>query len=147
MDDARVLRRTGDNVVQFASFGVVAAAVLLIRHDVLSLVIGLPLAVLAVRTLRNGVYIGPRQVVVRNTFRSDTLKRADIERAVIVRTGPTKFPAVVIQRHDGSGVPVWCIQSTSRSRGIRSTRSKGGPTGLVATLQEVQRALGLLESQ
>jgi hypothetical protein len=144
MDDARVLRRTGDNVVQFASFGLVAAAFLLIRHDVLSLVIGLPLGVLAVRTLRNGVYISPRRVVVRNTFRSDTLDRADIERAVIVRTGPTKFPAVVIQRHDGTAVPVWCIQSTSRSRGIRS---KGGPTGLVATLQEVQRALGLLESR
>jgi hypothetical protein len=143
MHDTRVLRRLGDNLVQSLGFGVMAAAVLLIRHDKLSLVIGVPLAVLAVRTARNGVSISDDKVVVRNTFRTDTLDRADVARVVLARTGPTKFPAVVIQRGDGTGVPLWCIQRSAR--GARGTRGRGGPAGLVATMEEVQRALGLRE--
>src|SRR5436305_9722581 len=63
----KVLRRGADNVVQFASFMVLAVVLLAVRRDLPSAAMSAPLVVLAVRAARNGLYVDDDAVVVRNT--------------------------------------------------------------------------------
>jgi hypothetical protein len=128
-----VLRRPVDNVTQLASFGALGLAIALLRRDLAGLVAGIVLVVLAVRTARTGVYIDDDAVVVRNTFRTFRIPRADIERVDIARAGRPSLPVVTITRADGRSVPLWCIQP--------STRGRRGMDRQVTLLKGVQEAL------
>jgi hypothetical protein len=127
-----VLRRTGDNAVQLVSFGGQALAIGVARRDLPGLVVALPLAVVALRTVRNGVYVFDDRVVVRNTFRTYRLSRADIPRADIVRAGAFHLPVVALRRGDGSTVPLWCVQPSGRG-----SRGRGAQVALLARVQKL----------
>jgi hypothetical protein len=130
-----VLRRAGDNAVQLVSLGGLALAIGVARRDLAGLVVALPLAVVAVRAARNGVYASDDLVVVRNTFRTYRIARADIARADIIRAGVFHLPVVALRTGVGSTVPLWCVQP--------SGRGKRGRAAEVDLLARVQKLLGL----
>lgn len=128
-----VLRRRADNLVQLLSFGGVALLVLVVRHDLLSVVLGVPLCILAVRTGRAGVYLRPDELVVRNTFRTFRMPWDDVDRVDVGRAGRPSLPCVVVRTTSGQAVPLWCLQP--------STRGRKGESKQVRVLQEVQQAV------
>jgi len=133
--DMQVLRRGVDNVVQFASFAGVAVALVAVRRDLAALAAAAVLGVLAVRAARNGLYVGDDAVVVRNTFRTDRVARADLERVDLGHEGlVVKLPVVVLRRRDADPVPLWCLMPGTRGRG-RMAR--------VEVMRRVQKALGI----
>ena len=131
----RVIHRQADNVAHFVSFGLLALAFAGLRRDLLGVVIALPLAVLAVRGLRNGLYVDDRTVVVRNTFATHRIGRDDVERVDLSRAGRPPLPAIVIRRRSGKPIALWSVMPAGRGRRAQQV--------LVPVLAEVQRALGV----
>jgi hypothetical protein len=132
----QVLRRTADNVVQFTSLGLLAAVFAVERGGLVGFVVAVPLAVGAVRGLRSGLYVGDDAVVVRNLGSTRRIERPDVDRVDLARAGRPPLPAIVIRRHSGPPVPLWCLMPARRGR--------RGEEALVPVMAEVQRALGLL---
>jgi hypothetical protein len=133
----RVLRRRADNVVQAVSFGGLALLLLALRRDLFSVLVGLPLLMLATRTLRNGVYVNDDAVVVRNTFRSFRVPWAEFDRLDLGRAGRLPMPVIVVRRHAGKGVvPLWCIQPPGRGR-----RGRQAEVDMLDRVQKAVRAV------
>lgn len=134
----RVLRRRFDNAIQFFSFAGVAALIGFTTDSPIGLLVAAGLAVLAVRTLRAGVYIDDGGVTVRNVFRTHRVPWEDYERVDIGRAGRPALPTVLLRRREGMPIALWCVQP--------STRGKRGPDKLVRLLQEVQTAIGAVRT-
>jgi hypothetical protein len=128
-----VLRRRADNVVQLVSYGGIGLVVLLIRHDPIGLVVGVPLLVLAVRTFRAGVYVDDDALTIRNTFRTYRLDWDDVTRVDLAPVGRPALPVVVIRTASDRTVPLWCVQPTKRGQ--------RGDQDRLAVLRDVQHAV------
>jgi len=129
----RVLRRRFDNTIQFASFGGIALLISLTSRTPYALAVGAALGVLAIRTIRAGVYIDEAGITVRNIFRTHRVPWDDYTRVDIGRAGRPGLPVVLLSRQSAGPVPLWCVQP--------STRSKRGADKLVGLLAQVQRAI------
>lgn len=130
----RIVRRRFDNIVQFVSYAGIAALLALTSDSPVVLIVAGGLALLAVRTLRAGLYIGEGGVTVRNVFRTHFVPWDDYERLDIGRAGTPSLPTIVLRRRSGDQVALWCVQP--------ATRGKRGPERLVAVLRDVQDAVG-----
>lgn len=133
----QVLRRPVDNIVQLGSFGLMAVVLAVVRHDLVGFALAAPLAVLAVRAGRSGVFVSDDRVVVRNTFTTHEVARDDILRVDLATAGRMPLPAIVIRRRDAEPIPLWCVMPAGRG--------KRGKEALVPLLATVQRTLGLLD--
>lgn len=129
----RIVRRPFDNVIQFVSYAGVAALLAFTTDSPFVLVAAAGLALLAVRTLRAGLYMNEGGVTVRNVFRTHFVPWDDYDRVDIGRAGKPSLPAIVLRRRAGDAIALWCVQPT--------TRGKRGPDRLVALLREVQDAV------
>ena len=130
----KVLRRTTDNVVHLLAFGLLAVLFGFVRADALGYALGLGFGVLAVRGFRNGVYVGPDTVVVRDTFRTHRVPRSRIDRVDIDSRASLFGAATVLVLDDGTKVPLWALQP-GRKRGTKLHEAH------VAVLADVQKAL------
>lgn len=130
----RVLRRRLDNVMHLVAFGLLALLFAFGRGDAAGVVVGIALAVIAVRGFRNGVYVRADDVVVRETFRSRRVSRDSIARVDIDPSASWFGAAIALVLHDGAKVPLWSLQP-GRKKGEKLHRA------LVAVLADVQQAL------
>jgi hypothetical protein len=134
----RVLRRRFDNGIQFCSYVGVALALAFLSGSPLALALAAGFVVLAVRTLRAGVYFGPDGITVRNVFRTHRIAWDDYERADVTRAGTPSLPAIVLTTKTGRRVALWCVQP--------STRGKRGVDKLVAVLRDVHDAVAAVRA-
>ena len=130
----RVLRRRRDNVMHLVAFGLLALLFSFGRGDWLGAAVGLVFAVGAVRGFRNGLYVGPTDVVVRETFRSRRIARDAIARVDIEPRASVFGAATVLVLDDGSTVPLWALHP-GRKKGAKLHEAH------VGVLAEVQKAL------
>ena len=130
----RVLRRRTDNYVQFGSFAVFSLLIALIYRSPAGFFTAALFAVLAVRTLRSGLYIEEDAgLTVRNTFGTHRVPWDDYARVDVGMAGVIAIAAVLVRRKSGKDVALWCLQPPGRG--------KRGVPRQVTVLKEVQQAI------